>query len=224
MHPNVSSKRSFLCGNLVTPNTGSSTVPSRCSIGLAWWCAIPPSLNTKPTTYTTPTPQDRNKPQLHSSHLQIGLVGGEGKVIDKNRGRTRGVLQSHMDEYGIRWSFRAISKWIAFLESAQKGAKVLQCSYNTANMNIERVSLDFALFPHIWVQCIFMTYLNESPFKYHISILGWGWGVWGHAYFAYSGGVQNSGKPAYIILACSLSRFNAQNNSVAWGTRQGLYN
>ena len=31
----------------------------------------------------------------------MGLVGGEVKVLDKNRGETRGVLQSHMDEYGI---------------------------------------------------------------------------------------------------------------------------
>ena len=50
---------------------------------------------------------------------------------------------------------------------------------------------------------IHYAYLYESPFKYYISILG-GWGVWGHAYFAYLGGVQNWGKPAYIKLACSL--------------------
>ena len=63
---------------------------------------------------------DRNRPKLKSSHLQIGLVGGEGKVIDENRGQTRGVLQSHMEEYGIRKSLRAITKKIAFLEQAQK--------------------------------------------------------------------------------------------------------
>ena len=40
---------------------------------------------------------------------------------------------------------------------------------------------------------IYYAYLYESPFKYYISILGWGWGV------------QNSGKPAYIILARSLN-------------------
>ena len=41
---------------------------------------------------------------------------------------------------------------------------------------------------------IYYAYLNESPFKYYISI------------FAYlgGGGVQNSGKPAYIIVARSL--------------------
>ena len=48
-----------------------------------------------------------------------------------------------------------------------------------------------------------MTYLNESPFKYHISILG---GGGPGAYFAYLGGVQNSGKPAYIILAHYLTQ------------------
>ena len=63
---------------------------------------------------------NRNRPKLKSSHLQIGLVGGEGKVIDENRGQTRGVLQSHMEEYGIRKSLRAITKKIAFLEQAQK--------------------------------------------------------------------------------------------------------
>ena len=36
------------------------------------------------------------------SHLQMGSVRGEVKVIDKNGGQTRGVLQSHMEEYGIR--------------------------------------------------------------------------------------------------------------------------
>ena len=52
---------------------------------------------------------------------------------------------------------------------------------------------------------IYYAYLNKSPFKYYISILG-GMGVKGHAYFAYLGGwgVKNSGKLAYIILARSL--------------------
>ena len=63
---------------------------------------------------------NRNRPKLKSSHLQIGLVGGGGKVLDENRGQTRGVLQSHMEEYGIRKSLRAITKNIAFLEQAQK--------------------------------------------------------------------------------------------------------
>ena len=37
---------------------------------------------------------------------------------------------------------------------------------------------------------IYNAYSNESPIKYHISILG-------------GGGIQNLGKPAYIILECS---------------------
>ena len=45
-----------------------------------------------------------NRPKIKISHLQIGLVGDEGKVIDKNRGLTRGVLQSHMEKYGIKIS------------------------------------------------------------------------------------------------------------------------
>ena len=45
----------------------------------------------------------------------MGLVWGEVKGIDKNRGQTRGVLQSHIEEYGIRQSLWAISKKIAFL-------------------------------------------------------------------------------------------------------------
>ena len=53
---------------------------------------------------------------------------------------------------------------------------------------------------------IYYAYVNESPLKYYISILG-GLEVLGHAYFAYlgkGGGGQNSGKPAYILLARSL--------------------
>ena len=58
---------------------------------------------------------------------------------------------------------------------------------------------------------IYDAYLNESAFKYYISILGGGglrsclfclfWGV----------GVQNSGKPAYIILAHSLIHIKDYN-------------
>ena len=62
----------------------------------------------------------RKRPKLKSSHRQIGLVGGEGKVIDENRGQTRGVLQSHMEEYDIRRCLLAITKKIAFLEPAQR--------------------------------------------------------------------------------------------------------
>ena len=36
----------------------------------------------------------RDWPKLKSSHMQMVLVGGEGKVMDKNRGKTRSVLQS----------------------------------------------------------------------------------------------------------------------------------
>ena len=46
------------------------------------------------------------------------------------------------------------------------------------------------MFRKLEFDMIYYAYLNESPFKYYISILG---GV----------GVQNSGKPAYIILARS---------------------
>ena len=62
----------------------------------------------------------------------------------------------------------------------------------------------------VYVFTIYYAYLNELQFKYYI---GWGWGVWGHAYFAYSGGgIQNSGKPAYIILACSLTEMDLRLN------------
>ena len=46
------------------------------------------------------------------------------------------------------------------------------------------------MFRKLEFDTMYYAYLNESPFKYYISILG--------------GGVRNSGKPAYIILACSL--------------------
>ena len=51
-------------------------------------------------------------------------------------------------------------------------------------------ALNFA-FRELQFDTIYNTYLNESPFKYHISILG---GL----------GFQNMGKPAYIILERSL--------------------
>ena len=57
---------------------------------------------------------------------------------------------------------------------------------------------------------IYYADLNESPFKYYISNLGGG--VWDHAYFAYLGGVQNSGKPSQVILAHSLIRSQVSGN------------
>ena len=57
---------------------------------------------------------------------------------------------------------------------------------------------------------IYYAYLNESPFKYFISILGWGVGGLRPCLFCLfrgvrvGGGVQNLGKPAYMIIARSL--------------------
>ena len=51
---------------------------------------------------------------------------------------------------------------------------------------------------------IYHAYLNESPFKYYISILGGVGGLRPCLLCLFGGGVQNSGKPAYIILAHSL--------------------
>ena len=50
---------------------------------------------------------------------------------------------------------------------------------------------------------IYYAYLNESPFKYYISILGGLGGLRPCLLCLFRGGVQNSGKPAYIILARS---------------------
>ena len=47
------------------------------------------------------------------------------------------------------------------------------------------------VFRKLEINTICYAYSNESPFKYYINILG-------------GGDVQNLGKPAYIILACSL--------------------
>ena len=44
---------------------------------------------------------------------------------------------------------------------------------------------------------IYYAYLNDSPFKYYISLFLLFRGV----------GVQNLGKPAYVILACSLTYY-----------------
>ena len=52
---------------------------------------------------------------------------------------------------------------------------------------------------------IYYAYLNESSFKYYISILGGGGGLRSCIFCLFRGrwGVQNLGKPAYIILARS---------------------
>ena len=55
---------------------------------------------------------------------------------------------------------------------------------------------------------IYYAYLNKSPFKYYVSILG-GWGVRPCLFCLFRRvGVQNSGKSAYIILARSLNLCN----------------
>ena len=53
---------------------------------------------------------------------------------------------------------------------------------------------------------IYYAYLNEAPFKYYISILGGVGGLRPCLFCLFRGGVQNSEKPAYIILACSLKK------------------
>ena len=50
---------------------------------------------------------------------------------------------------------------------------------------------------------IYYAYSNKSPFKYYISILRGG-GLRPCLFCLFMGGVQNLGKPAYIILARSL--------------------
>ena len=55
---------------------------------------------------------------------------------------------------------------------------------------------------------IYYAYLNESAFKYYLSILGGVGGLRPRLFCLFRGcGVQNSGKPAYIILARSLVVF-----------------
>ena len=60
--------------------------------------------------------------------------------------------------------------------------------------------------------------LNFIRYTSHIQVLykhfKGGWGVWGHAYFAYLREVQNSGKPAYMILARSLMDEKKQDKSL----------
>ena len=53
---------------------------------------------------------------------------------------------------------------------------------------------------------IYYAYMNESPFKYYISILGGPGGLRPCLFWLFRerGGVQNWGKPAYIILARSI--------------------
>ena len=62
---------------------------------------------------------------------------------------------------------------------------------------------------------IYYAYLIEWPFKYYISILG-GMGGRRPCLFClfFLGGVQNSGKSAYIILARSLRRFEECQHEV----------
>ena len=66
-------------------------------------------------------------------------------------------------------------------------------------------ALNFA-FRKLGLNMIYNLYLNEYPFTYHISILRLGRGELRLYSFAYLGGrgVQNLGKPADIMLACSI--------------------
>ena len=53
---------------------------------------------------------------------------------------------------------------------------------------------------------IYYAYLNESPFKYYISILGGGEGSEAMLVLLIEGeGVKKLAKPAYIILALALN-------------------
>ena len=60
------------------------------------------------------------------------------------------------------------------------------------------------MFRKLASKTIYYVYSNESQFKYHISILG---GKGSEAMLILGGGVKNLGKPAYIILARSLTSF-----------------
>ena len=60
------------------------------------------------------------------------------------------------------------------------------------------------MFRKLEFDTIYYAYLNESPFKYYISILG-GWGSEAMFILLKKGGVvQNWANPAYIIFARSL--------------------
>ena len=61
------------------------------------------------------------------------------------------------------------------------------------------------VFRKIGFDIIYYAYLNESPFKYYISILGGVGGLKPGLFCLFRGGVQNLGKPAYIMLARSLN-------------------
>ena len=67
-------------------------------------------------------------------------------------------------------------------------------------LDIEEQGTEFC-FRKLKFITIYNGYSNKSPFKYYISILG-GWGV------------QNSGKPAYMILARSLMDEKKQDKSL----------
>ena len=61
------------------------------------------------------------------------------------------------------------------------------------------------MFRKLEFDTIYYAYLNESPFNYYISILGGVGGLRPGLLCLFRGwGVQNSGKPAYMILARSL--------------------
>ena len=64
-------------------------------------------------------------------------------------------------------------------------------------------ALDFA-FRKPEFNTIYHTYSKESPSKYYISVLGGGGGSEAMLIVLIWGGVQNLGKPAFIILARSL--------------------
>ena len=70
-------------------------------------------------------------------------------------------------------------------------------------------ALDFA-FRKPEFNTIYYTYSNESPSKYYISVLGVGGGSEAMLILLIYGGrgVQNLGKPAYIILERSLILIN----------------
>ena len=67
-------------------------------------------------------------------------------------------------------------------------------------------ALDFA-FRKPEFNTIYYTYSNESPSKYYISVLGGGGGSEAMLILLIQGGVgvQNLGKPAYIIFARALA-------------------
>ena len=61
------------------------------------------------------------------------------------------------------------------------------------------------MFRKLKFDTIYYSYLKELLFKYYISILGGVGGLRPCLVCLFRGGVKNSGKPAYIILARSLT-------------------